>query len=206
MTDMADKTYPFELPPLRYEYDALEPYIDAETMRYHHDKHFKTYIDNLNKALEEFPMLQKLTLRKLLENPHLVPAEERENVMHNAGGVYNHDIFFGNLTPPDEVGHEPHGSLLEVIIRAFGSVYDYKAEFTKRALEVFGSGYAALVANRRGELEIITLKNQDTALAHRATPIMLLDVWEHAYYLKYKNLRADYIQEIWNVLTFPNID
>lgn len=206
MSDMADKTYPFELPPLRYAYDALEPYIDAETMHYHHDKHFLTYIENLNKALENFPMLQRLTLRRLLESPHLIPFSERETVMHNAGGVYNHDLFFLGLNPPGEGRHEAEGSLLDALMTTFGSVENFRAEFSKQAAGVFGSGYAALVANRRGELSVITLANQDTAIARRLCPVMLLDVWEHAYYLKYKNLRADYIEQAWNVLTFLDTD
>lgn len=196
-------TYPYELPPLPYAYDALEPYIDAETMHYHHDKHFATYIANLNKALAPYPQLQKLTLEQLLATPMRLPAAARTAILHNGGGVYNHALFFQGMAPPSSPGHEPQGAVLEVLRRTFGSFEDFKKVFNEAALKVFGSGWTVLVLTPQGGLQIVNLKNQETLLSTPAIPLLYVDVWEHAYYLKYKNARGDYLQNIWNVLTLP---
>ena len=193
-------SYPYELPPLPYAYDALEPYVDAETMHYHHDKHFASYINNLNAALKPYPALQSMPLDALLTRP--LPQAARTDILRNAGGVYNHKFFFEHLSPPDGNGPDP---MLEARIEArWGSFQAFRDEFTKAALSVFGSGWACL-AQRGGHLSIVTLANQETVLSpdlFRAAPIMLMDVWEHAYYLKYKNARADYIKALWNVVKF----
>lgn len=200
---MLNDTYPFELPPLPYDYDDLEPYIDTETMHYHHDKHFQTYITNLNNALAPYPALQKLTLRELLASPNLLPTKVFLAIMRNGGGVYNHDLFFKKLAPPAAKNHQPTGALLAAIENTFGSFDHFKEVFTKQALAVFGSGYTYLIMLKDGALQIVNLANQDTLLADGYQPLILVDVWEHAYYLKYKNSRADYLKNIWQVIKFP---
>lgn len=200
---MINDRYPYALPPLPYAYNALEPYIDAETMHYHHDKHFQTYINNLNNALEKYPRLQRLTLEQLLRNPEALPPAARTAIINNGGGVYNHYRFFNNLAPADESMHQPIGAILGMINTSFGSFDRFKELFTKSALDVFGSGYTVLALTGHGKLAIVNVPNQNTVLPMNAKPVILFDVWEHAYYLKYKNLRADYIKGIWNVISFP---
>ncbi|MFP3154570.1 superoxide dismutase [Lachnospiraceae bacterium ZAX-1] len=202
---MPFNTYPYELPLLPYAYDALEPDIDTQTMHYHHDKHFKTYIDNLNNALQPYKALQKLTLIQLLKNPHSLPNEAYTSIMHNGGGVYNHMLFFQSLAPADQKNHEPVGLLLGLINETYGSFHNFKHIFSQKALDVFGSGWTYLLMTYDQKLKIVNLKNQETPLCMEAAPIVLFDVWEHAYYLKYKNLRADYVKQLWNVMTFPRI-
>lgn len=192
--------YPYELPPLPYAYEALEPYMDAETLHYHHDKHYATYIANLNKALEPYPALKALTLEQLLTHP--LPPKAREPVLNNGGGVYNHYHFFQALAPAGEVGHDPTPAQAAKIDKTFGSYAAFKDEFTAAAMGVFGSGWACLCRTRRGELKIVTLRNQETVLPQRAEPVLIFDVWEHAYYLKYKNARAEYVKALWNVAAF----
>ncbi|MCL2083674.1 MAG: superoxide dismutase [Oscillospiraceae bacterium] len=202
---MQNERYPFKLPPLPYAHDALEPYIDAETMHYHHDKHFKAYIDNLNKALEPYPEAHGLTLAGLLspgrlEQPGSPPEEARRGILDNAGGVYNHDLFFKCLSPrPDAPGDQ----LTALINSQYGSFEAFKKAFSELAASVFGSGWACLAIDGGGRLSAVKLANQDTVVPAGMSPVMLFDVWEHAYYLKYKNLRADYIDAIWNVASFP---
>lgn len=193
--------YPYELPELPYEYDALEPFIDSETMHYHHDKHFKTYIDNLNKALEPYPQLQKMPLEWLLMNPFRIPPEIRTFLMNNAGGVYNHYLFFNNLTPEKEK-NQPTTKLSSMIEKQFGSMENLKKIFIENAESVFGSGYTFLTMAQNGMLKIINTANQDTVLMFNVMPVILVDVWEHAYYLKYKNLRKEYLENIFNVINW----
>lgn len=193
--------YPYELPPLPYAYEALEPYIDAETMHYHHDKHFAAYINNLNQALAPYPALQTLTLEQLLARPSL-PSPARDAILHNGGGVYNHHFFFAHLAPP--VG-DVRPTEATQIQKTFGSWEKFKVAFSTAAAGIFGSGWACLVRTRSGEWKIITLANQETPVAKRAQPLLLFDVWEHAYYLKYRNVRADYVDALWNVARFAEI-
>lgn len=197
--------YPFELPPLPYEYDALEPSIDTETMRYHHDKHFKTYIDNLNTAIAPYPRLHSLSVEQLLARPAALPREARTAIMRNGGGVYNHERFFNGLAPAAAGGHRPTGNLASLIDRDFGGLESFYTELSRSALAVFGSGWTYLIQNRAGRLECTNLANQDTLIAQGITPILLVDVWEHAYYLKYKSARADYLRNLRNILVFPNL-
>lgn len=198
--------YPYKLPPLPYAYNALEPYIDAETMHYHHDKHFQTYIDNLNSFLKPYPTLQKLTLYELLKNPELIPIKDRTKILNNAGGVYNHYLFFDGLTPPSSSPNRPEGILEEMIGNTFGSFEQFKKIFIQECSDVFGSGWGCLVINNNKKLDIVQLKNQETVLEKNLIPIILFDVWEHAYYLKYKNRRGDYLENIWNVIKYPVIN
>ena len=193
---MEKQHYPFKLVPLPYEYDALEPYIDAKTMELHHDRHLKAYVNNLNSALEGYPEYHTWDLGRLLTNVNWLPADIRTVVRRNAGGVYNHEFFFSRLIPG---GSEPEGELAELVAKQYMSMDDFKEEFKKAALGVFGSGYAWLVIDKSGELRIITTQNQDTPLELSFTPIMCVDVWEHAYYLKHYNLRDKYIEDWFNV-------
>ncbi|MCL2082212.1 MAG: superoxide dismutase [Oscillospiraceae bacterium] len=200
---MSLNTYPYELPPLPYAYNALEPYIDEETMHYHHDKHFASYIDNLNKALEGHPRLHGLTLEQLLSRP--VPPDIREAVLHNGGGVYNHTKFFEGLAPHQSASQTDSPELFELIESTYGSLDAFKAIFTKKALEIFGSGWLCLAINRRRSLQIISLANQETVIARQLKPLILFDVWEHAYYLKYKNDREGYLHNLWDVIAPPSV-
>jgi Fe-Mn family superoxide dismutase len=193
-------TYPFTLPPLPYAYDAFEPYIDEETMHYHYDKHFAGYIDKLNHALEPYEFLHDLPLEEILCSKKGLPPEARTDILNNAGGVYNHTLFFDGLAPADENVHEPTGALLEAIEGFYGSFDEFKEQFNKLAGEVFGSGWTMLVSDDEGNLSIVNVENQDVLLCEGLEPVILFDVWEHAYYLKYKNDRADYVKNLWNVI------
>ena len=198
------QTYPFTVMPLPYDYDALEPYMDAETLHYHHDKHLKAYVDNLNRALRDYPFLQTFTLEQLLCNLESMPMEIRTQIRNNAGGVYNHRFYFNGLSK--EHGQRPQGELAETIDRQYGSYEKFKEEFTGAALSVFGSGYAWLVIDPQGKLKIVTTANQDTPLAGNLAPVLVIDVWEHAYYLKYKNLRGKYLENIWQIINWAKVE
>lgn len=195
---MNKQTYPFTLMPLPYAYEALEPYIDKETMHYHHDKHHQAYVDNLNKALANHPQYQKYTLPELLVMLPEIPDEIRTAVRNNGGGVYNHNLFWLAMAP--QVPSRPTGKLATVIDEKFKTFSNFKVEFKKTALSQFGSGWAWLVSNNRDELAIITTANQNTPLELNLKPILPLDVWEHAYYLKYQNRRGDYIDNWFNIV------
>lgn len=195
--------YLFELPALPYEIDALEPFIDSETMYYHHEKHFKTYIDNLNALISKYPSLQSQTLEWLIDNPNKLPVHDREAILFNAGGVYNHNLFFNVLTPNVEET-KPSAELMQAINRDFGSFENFKQRFINSALKVNGSGYTFLTLAEDGILHIVNTSNQDVPPFNVfGVPVVLVDVWEHAYYLKYKNLRKEYLTNIFNVLKFP---
>ncbi|WP_346207403.1 superoxide dismutase SodA [Caldifermentibacillus hisashii] len=191
----------FELPQLPYAYDALEPHIDKETMNIHHTKHHNTYVTNLNNAVAGTEFENK-TVEELVSNLDAVPENIRTAVRNNGGGHYNHSLFWQLLSPNG--GGEPSGALLDAINAKFGSFSAFKDDFTKAATGRFGSGWAWLVVNN-GELEITSTPNQDTPLSEGKTPILGLDVWEHAYYLKYQNRRPDYIAAFWNVVNWDEV-
>ena len=191
--------YRFVNLPLPYSYTAMEPYIDVQTMYLHHDKHLQTYIDNLNKALKDAPRLQRISLEELLFYADELPEELRVPVKNNGGGVYNHRFYFSGLSNDEGV---PSVYLLDAIVRDFGSFESFKDQFKAAALSVFGSGYAWLVAGRGGRLKIITTMNQDTPIPLSVCPILNIDVWEHAYYLKHKNVRADYVDDWFHVVNW----
>ena len=195
---MKEKTYKFQLPPLPYAYNALEPYIDTQTMELHHGRHFKTFVDNLNALLEKHPEYQSWTLEKLLLNYNWLPEEIRTPVKNNAGGLYNHDFYFAGMT--GERNTSLSDELEKAISEAFGSYEDFKAAFKKQALGTFGSGYAWLVVDKDGALKIISSPNQDSPISLKMYPLMTIDVWEHAYYLKHFNKRADYVDDWFNVV------
>ena len=189
----------YTLPDLPYGYDALEPYIDVETMHLHHDKHHNTYVTNLNAAIEKYPELAEQSVEELVANLNEVPEDIRTAVRNNGGGHANHSFFWKIIAP--NAGGAPTGAIKEAIDEAFGSFEKMKEEFKTAATGRFGSGWAWLVLNN-GKLEITSTANQDNPLTDGKTPIIGLDVWEHAYYLKYKNVRPDYIAAFWDVVNW----
>ena len=193
------ETYPFRLPELPYAYHALEPFIDQRTMYFHHDKHLKTYIDNLNKALESYPEYQTWTLEELLTHLSELPEELRTPVRNNGGGVYNHEMYFHLMAPAGQ----PFST---EVAEAFGGEDNWKRQMKAAALGQFGSGFAWLVRDTTGALKIIALPNQDNPLTIGLQPILPLDVWEHAYYLKHQNLRSDYIDDWFHVINWNAVE
>lgn len=188
---MKAECYPFVVRPLPYEYDALMPVLDEETLHFHHDKHYKTYVDNLNSVLSDYPELQKLSLEELLSDMEALPAAAQTPIRNNGGGVYNHELYFSAMKSP--VGQEPSGALAEAIERDFGSFKEWREQMKQQAVTRFGSGWAWLVADKTGKLSVQQTLNQDVPDLKEYTPVFLVDVWEHAYYLQYKNRRADYV-------------
>lgn len=189
---MREETYPFVVQPLPYEYDALTPVLDANTLMFHHDKHYKTYVDNLNNTLADYPELQKKSLKELLTNLDTLPAAAQTPIRNNGGGVYNHELYFDSMKCP--VGQSPAGPLAEAIERDFGSYPQWKEQMKQAAVSKFGSGWAWLLADAKGILTIQQTANQDVPDLENYTPIFLVDVWEHAYYLQYQNRRAEYAE------------
>ncbi|MBQ2802307.1 MAG: superoxide dismutase [Lachnospiraceae bacterium] len=189
---MKAETYPFVVRPLPYEYDALTPVLDEETMKFHHDKHYKTYVDNLNHILADYPELQQKSLKELLIQLEELPVAARVGIRNNGGGVFNHELYFDSMKCP--VGQEPVGELAEAINKDFGSYRQWKEQMKHAAVSRFGSGWAWLLADAEGKLSIVQTANQDVPDLTMYTPIMLVDVWEHAYYLQYQNRRADYVE------------
>ena len=193
----------FELPPLPYDYDALEPYIDTETMHLHHDKHHATYITNLNKALESAPDLANQSIEDILRNINSVPESIRTAVRNNGGGHYNHTMFWNIMGPNG--GGEPTGDIAQAISATFGGFQQFTEKINAAGAARFGSGWAWLVKSGSG-LEVISTANQDSPLMDGNFPILGVDVWEHAYYLKYKNVRADYLKAWWNVVNWTEVN
>lgn len=189
------------LPKLPYAYDALEPYIDTETMTIHHDKHHATYVANVNAALEKHPEIGE-NLEALLADVDSIPADIRQAVINNGGGHLNHALFWELLSPEKQ---EPTAQVLTAIEEDFGSFDAFKAAFTQAATTRFGSGWAWLVVNEQGKLEVLSTANQDTPISQGKTPILALDVWEHAYYLKYRNVRPDYIKAFFDVINWEKV-
>src|SRR5512138_79692 len=192
----------FELPKLPYAYDALEPYIDAQTMTIHHDKHHAAYVTNLNAALEKHPELSGKSLEALLGDLNAVPEDIRMAVRNNGGGAWNHDMFWQIMAP--KAGGAPKGELANAINSAFKSFDAFKADFEKAGMGRFGSGWAWLV-KRGGALAIVSSPSQDNPMSEGMSPVMGVDVWEHAYYLKYQNRRAEYLSNWWNVVNWDEV-
>ncbi len=193
---------PFTLPPLPYPVDALEPHIDARTMEIHHDKHHAAYVTNLNKAVAEFPDLGKKNVEELLQDLDSVPEKVRMAVRNQGGGHYNHSLFWQMMKKGG--GGEPTTELAKAISSKFGSFATFKDQFTKAALGQFGSGWAWLVLTNK-ELKIQSTPNQDSPVSHSASPLLGVDVWEHAYYLKYQNRRPDYVAAWFNVVNWDYV-
>ncbi|HKW57524.1 MAG TPA: superoxide dismutase [Candidatus Acidoferrum sp.] len=196
---MEEKPVAFTVPPLPYSFDALEPYIDAKTMEIHHDKHHGAYVTNLNKALDGQAALQSKALDELLKNLDAIPENIRTAVRNNAGGHWNHSLFWTQMKKGG--GGEPKGDLGAAIKSSFGSFAGFQEKFTAAALGRFGSGWAWLVV-KDGKLAVDSTPNQDTPFILGAKGVLGLDVWEHAYYLKYQNVRGDYIKAWWNVVNW----
>jgi Fe-Mn family superoxide dismutase len=193
----------YTLPDLPYAYDALEPYIDEETMHLHHDKHHNTYVTNLNAAIEKHPELAEKSVEELLTDFDSVPEDIKTAVRNNGGGHANHSFFWEILAP--NAGGEPTGAIKEAIETTFGSFDKFKDEFKTAATGRFGSGWAWLVV-KDGKLAVTSTANQDSPLMEGQTPVLGLDVWEHAYYLKYKNVRPDYINAFWSVVNWDKVN
>ena len=193
-----------ELPPLPYAYDALEPHIDKETMTLHHDKHHQAYVNNLNTALEKYPDLQSKSAEDLIRDLNSVPEDIRMAVRNNGGGHVNHTMFWQIMGPNG--GGQPTGGLAEAINQAFGSFEDFKKQFNDAGTKRFGSGWAWLVRNSSGQLQIVSTQNQDNPLSEGNYPILGNDVWEHAYYLKYQNRRPDYLNAWWNTVNWEEVN
>jgi Fe-Mn family superoxide dismutase len=194
---------PFTLPPLPYPTNALEPHIDAQTMEIHHDKHHAAYVNNLNTALEKAPELQNKSLDDLLKNLNAVPEAVRTAVRNNGGGHWNHSMFWQIMSPKG--GGKPTGKLADAINAAFGDFEKFKEQFNAAGGARFGSGWAWLI-NDGGKLSILSTPNQDNPIMDgKPAPILGLDVWEHAYYLKYQNRRPDYMKAWWNVVNWPEV-
>lgn len=192
----------FELPSLPYAFDALEPYIDAQTMEIHHNKHHNGYVSKLNAALEGHPDLAKKSLDELVSDPNSIPESIRTAVRNSGGGHYNHSIFWTVMSPNG--GGEPKGALASAISNEFGDFSSFKEKFSSAAGSRFGSGWAWL-GLKGGKLTVLSLPNQDAPLMEGLTPLLGIDVWEHAYYLKYQNRRAEYVSNWWNVVNWEEV-
>ncbi|MCL2169219.1 MAG: superoxide dismutase [Defluviitaleaceae bacterium] len=195
-------TYPFVNQPLPYPLDAMEPHIDTQTMYLHHNKHLQTYVDNLNSTLKNYPEYQSWTLEQLLHDLEALPQVLQTPVRNNAGGVYNHTLYFNSLTPANAPKPLKDGALKTAITASWGSLDAFLADFKTAALSVFGSGYTYLVSDTAGALSIFKTPNQDTPIPKNLKPILILDVWEHAYYLLRQNRRADYIDNYFPLINW----
>ncbi|MBO4982134.1 MAG: superoxide dismutase [Lachnospiraceae bacterium] len=201
---MRQDKYPFEAHPLPYTYDALMPVLDEETLHFHHDKHYQTYVDNLNKVLSEYPQLQEMSLEELLLGMEEVPVAAKAAVRNNGGGVFNHELYFASMKNP--AGQQPEGKLAEAVNRDFGSFEQWKEQMKQAAVSKFGSGWAWLIADPEGKLVIVQTANQDIPDLAAYTPILLVDVWEHAYYLRYRNRRADYVEGWFSLINWKKAE
>jgi len=194
----------YELPLLPYDYSALEPTIDAQTMKLHHDMHHGAYVKNLNAALEKYPQLQSKQVAELLRDLNAIPEDIRTTVRNNGGGHMNHSMYWKIMKP--QGGGDPKGAIAEVINTSFGSFKDFQAKFNDAGAKQFGSGWAWLVGKPNGEFQVMSTPNQDNPISQGLFPIMGNDVWEHAYYLKYQNRRPEYLAAWWNVVNWDEIN
>lgn len=197
---MNDK-YPYKVEALPYPYNELEPYIDTETMKLHHDKHYQTYVDNLNNALQKHPKLQTKKLIELLKYPELIPSNIRKKVIDNGGGVYNHKMYFRIMKKANT-----NTDIEREIIKTYGSMDNFKNLFKQSAMNLFGSGWTWLVRDNNRKLMIVNTANQNTPLSFGLHPIMGIDLWEHAYYKKYDNRKAEYIDNWYKVINWEEVD
>lgn len=196
-----EEYYPFTLPPLPYAYDALQPELDACTLMYHHDKHFAAYVDNLNKLLEPYPACQELTLTELIRGCPDLPDEAHLEIQNNAGGVFNHNLYFLDMQPTPS--SQPLPPLSGAIIRCFGNLEALRKAMKNASLSLFGSGWVWLTTSCRGDLLVVKTANQDTPLP--LFPLLGIDLWEHAYYLQYQNRKGDYFDNWWRLINWPRV-
>ena len=202
-TDVSRQTYPFSLPELPYPYDALESHIDRQTLELHHRKHHQAYVTKLNEALAKESSLQKIPLADLLRDPAQLPETVRTAVRNNGGGHLNHDLFWNSMTPTGKGAREPGAELAAAINSAFGSFEEFKKKFSDASAKHFASGWVALSFDpKTNALEIKDLKDHETLIPGGQVGLLILDVWEHAYYLKYQNRRPDFIEAFWNVVNW----
>lgn len=194
----------FELSPLPYNYDALDPYIDAQTMQVHHDLHHQAYVNNLNAALEKYPELQSKSPEELIKDLSNLPQDITGAVRNNGGGHVNHTMFWQIMAP--NAGGEPTGAIAQAISENFGDFESFKQKFNDAGTKQFGSGWVWLVRTTDGKIEITSSPNQDNPMSSGHFPIMGNDVWEHAYYLKYQNRRAEYLKQWWNVVNWDEVN
>lgn len=194
----------FELPKLNYSYDSLEPYIDSRTMEIHYTKHHATYVNKLNEALAKHPELMNKVIEDLLKDLDNIPTDIRTTVRNNGGGHYNHTLFWSIMGPSGS--RKPVGKLAKDIEKTFGNFDNFKSKFSESAINRFGSGWAWLVTDNYGNLAIMSTPNQDNPIMIGLYPILGIDVWEHAYYLKYQNRRAEYIESWWNVVNWDEVE
>ncbi len=198
----------FQVPALPYKYNALEPYIDSTTMFIHLNNHHAAYVNNLNKALEKYPDLQKKSITNLLASINTLPADIQTTVRNNGGGHYNHSLFWKTLAPAGSAAMSPE--LEAIIVKNFGSVEVLKTEFEKAALARFGSGWVWVIKDAAGKLKIVTTPNQDNTMMSvinvKGKPVLMLDVWEHAYYLKYQSKRAAYVKAFWEIVNWKEVE
>lgn len=199
-----EQTYPFEPIKLPFRPNQLSPYIDTRTILVHYNLLYKTYVTNLNEVLSNHSQLQNLTLMQILSNPNKLPEKDRVKIMRNAGGVYNHEMYFMGLTKRGNT--LPNAKLRHAINASFGSFDEFKNKFIAAGLSVFGSGYTWLVANKQGNLMIVITANQETPLEHGLMPILCCDVWEHAYFLQYLNRRAEYLNKFFNIINWNFVE
>lgn len=195
---------PFKVIPLAYAYNALEPYIDEETMKFHHDKHYAAYTKNLNAAISKYPQLKSKSAEELLKDINSLPADIQTTVRNNGGGYVNHTMFWEIMGPNG--GGKPKGEIGKAIEQQFGSFEDFQEAFNDAGNKRFGSGWAWLVLDKNGKLKVISSANQDSPIMEGLYPIMGNDVWEHAYYLKYRNLRGEYLKQWWNVVNWDEVN
>jgi len=194
----------FTLPELPYAYNALEPYIDEATMKIHHDKHHAAYLSKFNTALEKYPEFYKKSVEQILSNLESLPDDIRTAVRNNGGGYYHHSIFWDMMSPKS--GGEPTGKIAEGIKKTFGDFKSFKEKFTAEAVAHFASGWTWLVKDSKGKLSIVSTENQDSPIGKKLTPIIGIDTWEHAYYIKYQNRRPEYVEAWWNVVNWKKVN
>jgi len=194
----------YTLPTLAYPYNALEPHIDARTMEIHHSKHHQTYVNNLNNIIKGKADLESKSVEDLIANLNAIPEDIRNGVRNNGGGVANHTFFWTVIGP--NAGGQPQGHVAAAINQAFGSFDAFKEKFAQAATTRFGSGWAWVCASKDGKLDISSTANQDSPLSEGKTPILCIDVWEHAYYLHYQNRRVDYVTAFWNVVNWNEVE
>ena len=198
-----EQYYPFRLEPLDYRFNDLEPYLDLQTVLLHYGNHQQNYVNQLNDALSFWPLYQEWSLTQLLRNPSLLPLKLQIQVRQSGGGVFNHQFYFDSITPAS--GQQPSAALEAAIRRDFGSMDAFRRQFMDAADRVFGSGWVWLVADPFGRMRIITTRDQETPLAMNLTPLLAVDLWEHAYYLQYKNHRTRYLDSWWNLINWQKV-
>ncbi len=202
---MTENYYKFNLEPLPYDYSALEPYINTQTMQVHHDRLLKAYVDKLNTTLAAYPKLQRLSLEQMLENTRIIPASVKTSVINFGGGVYNHNFFFNSLRP-GTTENTPIGNLGKAIDRKFGSFEEFRKVLKEKSLSVFGSGWMWLTKDYNDNLLLEQTANQNSPISRGHRPIIVIDVWEHAYFLQYLNLRNEYVDNWFNVINWKRAD